>query len=566
MTFPLIILLGLLERPALLKTPAMMDSLTTLLASVTRSLSVLQKKPKSTDTPAASQPAPSAATTATATGSTSAEGETAAAQSTEASSANVPTETGKDKEKEKEKEAEDPTSTDILLKHPPQIPDASLRLVVNVLDAGECSSRTFSQTLTLIQNLSHLETGRDAILDELKIRAEKISNELIPDLQELVDTINRDEAVSSATLSKFTPASSSQAKLLRILKTIDFFGTAPKKTSKSSSDRTLSPEEEQVKALYGQLASSDLWKRLGDSLAGIEAKPDLLYLSTVLLPLIESLLVVNKFTDASSTEFIDFTTAHSKILNSMVRNNPSLMSGSFAVLVRNSTMLDFENKRSVSFFFYSFHDRQTVASDSERFQFFFSRLHDRNQRQRGHYGTINLNVRRAHVFEDSFHVLQRKSGDEIKHGKLNVKFYDEEGVDAGGVTREWFGALARQMFNPDYALFQPQAADSLTYQPNKVSVPFCMIPRDIRTLIPDPASVCSRPRSTRSICCTSDSSGASLERHCTTNASSRLTSRVQCTSTCSGSASTTKISSRSTRPTTLRSSGCWRTISRASSS
>ncbi|GAA5851451.1 hypothetical protein JCM3766R1_000331 [Sporobolomyces carnicolor] len=447
MTFPLIILLGLLERPALLKTPAMMDSLTTLLASVTRSLSVLQKKPKSTDTPAASQPAPSAATTATATGSTSAEGETAAVQSTEASSANVPTETGKDKEKEKEKEAEDPTSTDILLKHPPQIPDASLRLVVNVLDAGECSSRTFSQTLTLIQNLSHLETGRDAILDELKIRAEKISNELIPDLQELVDTINRDEAVSSATLSKFTPASSSQAKLLRILKTIDFFGTAPKKTSKSSSDRTLSPEEEQVKALYGQLASSDLWKRLGDSLAGIEAKPDLLYLSTVLLPLIESLLVVNKFTDASSTEFIDFTTAHSKILNSMVRNNPSLMSGSFAVLVRNSTMLDFENKRS----------------------FFFSRLHDRNQRQRGHYGTINLNVRRAHVFEDSFHVLQRKSGDEIKHGKLNVKFYDEEGVDAGGVTREWFGALARQMFNPDYALFQPQAADSLTYQPNKSS-------------------------------------------------------------------------------------------------
>lgn len=34
--------------------------------------------------------------------------------------------------------------------------------------------------------------------------------------------------------------------------------------------------------------------------------------------------------------------------------------------------------------------------------------------------------------------------------------------------REWFSVLARQMFNPGYALFQPQAADSLTYQPNKV--------------------------------------------------------------------------------------------------
>lgn len=38
-------------------------------------------------------------------------------------------------------------------------------------------------------------------------------------------------------------------------------------------------------------------------------------------------------------------------------------------------------------------------------------------------------------FEDSFHNLQRRTGDEIKYGKLNVKFYDEEGVDAGGVTR-----------------------------------------------------------------------------------------------------------------------------------
>ncbi|GAA5906785.1 E3 ubiquitin-protein ligase TOM1 [Sporobolomyces salmoneus] len=434
--FPLIILLGLLERPALLKTPAMMDSLTTLLASVTRSLSVLQKKPKSTETPT---PAGGEAPATSSSTANAPSGEEATQTSLEEGTS--------EKGKEKEKDSDELPSTEILIKHPPQIPESSLRLVVNVLDAGECSSRTFSQTLTLIQNLSHLESGRDTILDELKARAEKISNDLIPDLEELVETINRDETVSSATLSKFTPASSSQAKLLRILKTIDFFGTAPKKTNKSPSDRTLSPEEERIKALYDQLATSDLWKRLGDALGGIEAKSELLYLSTVLLPLIESLLVVNKFTDSSSTEFIDFTTAHSKILNSMVRQNPSLMSGSFAVLVRNSTMLDFENKRS----------------------FFFSRLHDRNQRQRGHYGTINLNVRRAHVFEDSFHVLQRKSGDEIKYGKLNVKFHHEEGVDAGGVTREWFGVLARQMFNPDYALFQPQAADALTYQPNKSS-------------------------------------------------------------------------------------------------
>ncbi|KAJ3302361.1 Peptide transporter ptr1, partial [Gonapodya sp. JEL0774] len=80
-----------------------------------------------------------------------------------------------------------------------------------------------------------------------------------------------------------------------------------------------------------------------------------------------------------------------------------------------------------------------------------------------------MNVRRKHVFEDSYHQLQGRTGDEVKYGRLSVRFYDEEGVDAGGVTREWFQALALHMFNPDYALFIPSAADKVTYQPNRLS-------------------------------------------------------------------------------------------------
>ncbi|GAA6031536.1 hypothetical protein JCM8097_006506 [Rhodosporidiobolus ruineniae] len=440
-TYPITVLLGLFEREALLKTPQLMENLTNLLAGITRTLSVLQKKPKTADKPESASTAAATSSAETAPASTAAGAEPAAPAGPAASTSD-----SKDKGKEA-KEA--PTGPDALVDSPPRIPPSSLRLVVTVLDAGECSSRTFSQTLGLLQNLAHLEGAREVILDELKARAEKISEQLVPDLVNLLEAINSEEPVRGTTLAKFTPASSNQAKLLRILKTIDFFGSAVKKSSLGPNagepaSKALKPEEEQVKAIYNSLSFSDLWKKLGEALDGIEAKPDLLYLSTVLLPLIESLLVVNKFTDASSTEFIDFTTAHSKILNTMVRNNPSLMSGSFAVLVRNSSMLDFENKRS----------------------FFFSRLHDRQQRQRI---TINLNVRRDHVFEDSYHTIRSRTGEEVKHGKLNIRFYGEEGVDAGGVTREWFGVLARQMFNPNYALFQPQAADSLVYQPNKSS-------------------------------------------------------------------------------------------------
>jgi E3 ubiquitin-protein ligase HUWE1 len=65
--------------------------------------------------------------------------------------------------------------------------------------------------------------------------------------------------------------------------------------------------------------------------------------------------------------------------------------------------------------------------------------------------------------------LYFKSADELKYGKLNVRFHGEEGVDAGGVTREWFQVLARGMFNPNYALFIPVAADRTTFHPNRLS-------------------------------------------------------------------------------------------------
>ena len=196
------------------------------------------------------------------------------------------------------------------------------------------------------------------------------------------------------------------------------------------------------------------------------------HIATVLLPLIESLMVVCKYVGPKTTSgtaaralrastsprsptsaresmedlFVTFTDAHRKVLNLMVSNNPSLMSGSFSLLVHNPRVLDFDNKRN----------------------YFNQQLH-RRPHNREHHGTLQLNVRRQRVFEDSFQYLQRKTGDQIKYGKLSVRFYDEEGVDAGGVTREWFQILARQMFDPNYALFQPCAADKLTYQPNRAS-------------------------------------------------------------------------------------------------
>ena len=42
----------------------------------------------------------------------------------------------------------------------------------------------------------------------------------------------------------------------------------------------------------------------------------------------------------------------------------------------------------------------------------------------------------------------------IIKGQLHIEFIGEEGVDAGGVTREWYMVLSREVFNPNYVLFQ----------------------------------------------------------------------------------------------------------------
>jgi len=130
-----------------------------------------------------------------------------------------------------------------------------------------------------------------------------------------------------------------------------------------------------------------------------------------------------------------------------VRHNPKLMSGTFALLVKNPKVLEFDNKRN----------------------YFNRSVHSRQNQNRQNFPPLQLSVRRDHVFHDSFRHLFYKSGDEIKYGKLNIRFHGEEGVDAGGVTREWFQVLSRQMFDPNYALFIPVSSDRTTFHPNKLS-------------------------------------------------------------------------------------------------
>lgn len=80
-------------------------------------------------------------------------------------------------------------------------------------------------------------------------------------------------------------------------------------------------------------------------------------------------------------------------------------------------------------------------------------------------GHCRLEVSRSEVFEESYRLVMKKSGKELRR-RLMVKFRGEEGLDYGGVAREWLYLLSHEMLNPYYGLFQYSREDIYTLQIN----------------------------------------------------------------------------------------------------
>ena len=80
---------------------------------------------------------------------------------------------------------------------------------------------------------------------------------------------------------------------------------------------------------------------------------------------------------------------------------------------------------------------------------------------------IKVVVQRENVFRDAFCSVGLGLSAADLRNNFVVKFDGEEGDDLGGLTREWFELLSREIFNPDYALFS--LGPDATYQPSSMS-------------------------------------------------------------------------------------------------
>lgn len=147
--------------------------------------------------------------------------------------------------------------------------------------------------------------------------------------------------------------------------------------------------------------------------------------------------------DEKHVVFVKFTEKHRKLLNALVQQNPGLLEKSFSSMLKVPRFIDFDNKRA--------HFRSKIK-----------RQHDHQ------HSTLRISVRRAYILEDSYNQLRMRSTQELK-GRLTVHFQGEEGIDAGGLTREWYQSLSRVIFDKGALLFTIVGNDS-TFQPNPNSV------------------------------------------------------------------------------------------------
>ena len=496
--FALNALLSLLDRKMIMDSAGCMEQLSSLLQSITQPLTMLHRKDK--DKPAEDAPTntetgltaqgeqPPSATDSSGQATTGqseamelstspADPESAPPNLAEGDVATAATEAATEARSAEKASSSKTTDEQQTRKQraliPPFIPEENLRLVVSILAARECSAKTFRDTVSTINNLSAIPGAKEVFGKELIKHAQDLGDTISRDLDSLIPQILSADPTADVqgapAMSKFAHPSADQAKLLRVLTALDYLFD-PKRAARSSAEAGSSkedtPREEVLTTLYENSTFGPLWSKLSECLSSIRQRKDMLNVASILLPLIEALMMVCKNTtlkDSSKISkefavtspapeslmenlFFRFTEDHRKILNDLVRNNPRLMSGTFSLLVKNPKVLEFDNKRN----------------------YFTRRLHSRNEARQAQ-PSLQLSVRRDQVFMDSFRSLYFKSPEEMKFGKLSIRFHGEEGVDAGGVTREWFQVMSRQMFNPDYVLFIPVASDRTTFHPNKLS-------------------------------------------------------------------------------------------------
>jgi len=388
-----------------------------------------------------------------------------------------------------------------------------LQLLCSILRMEICKDTAFAKVNTIARRLCRIDANRGYVLAELASVARALGCDATRDLTALNIRISATVSMGgdsslkmakngTASTSVAISTSTSEVKLLRVLQTLQSLCTETSDDGSSKrNDGPVIVTGELVQLLEAMNLDS-LWSELTSCLKvvqvleGVSIEEDankegdennmdedgdenetggkkklensVAGLLTRFLPSIEAFFVANGCftrdlkegktdtevrdpTNEAITHLVggkklfDFVEANKVLLNALVRNNSTLLEKGLKALIqlpRCRMLLDFDVKR-------------------HWFKLQVRRLRQQANRR---YGSIRLHIRRNHVFEDAYHQLCLRNAEEMR-GRLHITFRNEQGVDAGGLSREFFGILAKEIFNPNYALFT-STEDGCTFQPN----------------------------------------------------------------------------------------------------
>ncbi|GFZ19398.1 ubiquitin-protein ligase 2 [Actinidia rufa] len=129
---------------------------------------------------------------------------------------------------------------------------------------------------------------------------------------------------------------------------------------------------------------------------------------------------------AAASDVEDATTSASQQKSSGGKN-PGLLEKSFSLMLKVSRFNDFDNKRA--------HFRSKIKHPH---------VH--------HHSPLRISVRRTYILEDLCNQIHMRSTQDLK-GRLTVRYQGEEGINAGGLTREWYQLLSRVIFDKGALIF-----------------------------------------------------------------------------------------------------------------
>jgi E3 ubiquitin-protein ligase HUWE1 len=394
-----------------------------------------------------------------------------------------------------------------------------LKLLCSILLLDSCKDALFAKVSSIVRRLSRVEENRKCILDELALVAQELGIASIRDLRSLkiqlelaaqnhrvqlsthfsdpaeLDDDKTNMKLGTASSAVTLSTTSTDLKLLRVLQTLFSLCNSSQENNEAKKDDTRYVSQELLSILQ-KIELDNVWEQLTSCLnvvsflegvdtltkeaddekkdsdddadeddlsGGKKLQNTVAGLLTRFLPSIEAFFIVNacvieveNASDQVNTEeklaggdkVLKFVSANKVLLNALLRSIPSLLDKGLRALVqipKCCAYLDFDVKRH----WFKQQVRKLRAQASRR------------------HGSLRLNIRRPYVFEDAYRQLNLRTSDEMR-GRLHVTFVNEEGVDAGGLSREFFGILAKEIFNPNYALFT-STEDGCTFQPNPLS-------------------------------------------------------------------------------------------------